>query len=212
MKKRKHAHSTHRAKAAAQAAREAVSADLSVWGRNSRQRRPASEARRAPVSPPARWRLRPRLPRPRSPVTSRITRAAIGSWKIWPVAGRARSPTTRRTAWSGWGAASATPTTATAAKFEDRQRCDDRRDRGQAEALPELLQTGATSYVYGPSGRPIEQITGGAATFLQSDQRGSIRLRPTRAAQSSVATTTTHGATSPNTRAALQVTCNLMAS
>jgi RHS repeat-associated protein len=46
----------------------------------------------------------------------------------------------------------------------------------QAEALPELLETGPTSYLYGPEGQPIEQITGGVATFLQSDQQGSIRL------------------------------------
>jgi len=46
----------------------------------------------------------------------------------------------------------------------------------QAEVLPELLEAGSTSYVYGPEGRPIEQITGGVATFMQSDQQGSIRL------------------------------------
>lgn len=45
-----------------------------------------------------------------------------------------------------------------------------------ADALPELLQSGTTSYVYGPGGRPIEQISGGSATFIQSDQQGSTRL------------------------------------
>jgi RHS repeat-associated protein len=46
----------------------------------------------------------------------------------------------------------------------------------QAEALPELLQSGSTSYVYGPSGQPVEQIAGGVATFMQLDQQGSVRL------------------------------------
>jgi RHS repeat-associated protein len=46
----------------------------------------------------------------------------------------------------------------------------------EAEALPELLEAGSTSFIYGPTGQPIEQITGGVATFLQSDQQGSIRL------------------------------------
>jgi RHS repeat-associated protein len=46
----------------------------------------------------------------------------------------------------------------------------------QAESLPELLESGSTSYVYGPGGQPIEQIVGGAATFMHSDQQGSIRL------------------------------------
>jgi RHS repeat-associated protein len=46
----------------------------------------------------------------------------------------------------------------------------------QSEGMPELLEAGSTSYVYGPDGEPIEQITGGAATFMQSDQQGSVRL------------------------------------
>ena len=46
----------------------------------------------------------------------------------------------------------------------------------QAEVLPELLESGSTSYVYGPDGQPIEQITGGTATFMHSDQQDSIRL------------------------------------
>ncbi len=46
----------------------------------------------------------------------------------------------------------------------------------QAEALPELLEADSTSYVYGPVGRPIEQISGGIASFMQSDQHGSTRL------------------------------------
>lgn len=46
----------------------------------------------------------------------------------------------------------------------------------QAEGMPELLEAGSTSYVYGPGGQPIEQITGGMATFIQTDQQDSVRL------------------------------------
>jgi RHS repeat-associated protein len=46
----------------------------------------------------------------------------------------------------------------------------------EAEDLPEPLEAGSTNYVYGPGGQPIEQITGGVATFMQSDQQGSVRL------------------------------------
>ena len=46
----------------------------------------------------------------------------------------------------------------------------------QAEALPELLQAGSVDYVYGPEGRPLEQIEGATVTYLQADQQGSIRL------------------------------------
>jgi RHS repeat-associated protein len=42
--------------------------------------------------------------------------------------------------------------------------------------LPELLESGDTSYVYGPDGLPIEQITGGTPTFLHGDAQGSTRL------------------------------------
>lgn len=46
----------------------------------------------------------------------------------------------------------------------------------EAESLPELLAAGETSYLYGPGGRPIEEITEGDATFLHEDQQGSVRL------------------------------------
>ncbi|HEX7244030.1 MAG TPA: DUF6531 domain-containing protein [Solirubrobacterales bacterium] len=47
----------------------------------------------------------------------------------------------------------------------------------QAATVPELLQSGPASYLYGPNGQPIEQITGGdIAIYLQADQQGSIRL------------------------------------
>jgi RHS repeat-associated protein len=46
----------------------------------------------------------------------------------------------------------------------------------EAEELPQLLQAGPTSYIYGPEGTPIEQISGTTATFLHQDQQGSTRL------------------------------------
>jgi RHS repeat-associated protein len=46
----------------------------------------------------------------------------------------------------------------------------------QTEAVPELLQEGETSYVYGPGGEAIEQITGSTPTYLHQDQQGSTRL------------------------------------
>lgn len=44
------------------------------------------------------------------------------------------------------------------------------------ETLPELLEAGETSYLYGPESQPIEEITGSTATFLHQDQQGSVRL------------------------------------
>lgn len=46
----------------------------------------------------------------------------------------------------------------------------------EGEALPELMEAGETSYLYGPEGQPIEEITGSTATFLHQDQQGSVRL------------------------------------
>jgi len=46
----------------------------------------------------------------------------------------------------------------------------------KSDELPLLLQGGDTSYIYGPSGEPTEQITGSTATYLLSDQQGSTRL------------------------------------
>jgi RHS repeat-associated protein len=46
----------------------------------------------------------------------------------------------------------------------------------QAESLPVLLQAGNTSYIYGPSGEPIEQITNESATYILHDQQGSTRI------------------------------------
>lgn len=46
-----------------------------------------------------------------------------------------------------------------------------------AEGLPLLLSDGSTSYVTGPGGLPIEQVTSsGAIYFYQTDQLGSTRL------------------------------------
>jgi RHS repeat-associated protein len=46
----------------------------------------------------------------------------------------------------------------------------------QSGDLPLLLQAGSTSYIYGPHGQPIEQITDGTATYLLADQQDSTRL------------------------------------
>jgi RHS repeat-associated protein len=46
----------------------------------------------------------------------------------------------------------------------------------QAPATPLLLAASATSYIYGPNGQPVEQITGGKAAFLVADQQGNTRL------------------------------------
>jgi RHS repeat-associated protein len=46
----------------------------------------------------------------------------------------------------------------------------------ESHELPLLLQGGTTSYIYGLSGQPTEQITGTSATYLLGDQQGSTRL------------------------------------
>jgi len=46
-----------------------------------------------------------------------------------------------------------------------------------AEELPLILNDGTNSFIYGPGGLPIEQITtGGTPTYLHHDQAGSTRL------------------------------------
>ena len=46
-----------------------------------------------------------------------------------------------------------------------------------AEEIPQILNDGQNSYIYGPSGIPIEQINSeGKALFLHHDQQGSTRL------------------------------------
>jgi RHS repeat-associated protein len=46
-----------------------------------------------------------------------------------------------------------------------------------AEELPLLLSDGTNSYIYGPGGLPIEQVSsGGTTTYLHHDQQGSTRL------------------------------------
>jgi RHS repeat-associated protein len=47
---------------------------------------------------------------------------------------------------------------------------------GGAGGLPLLLSDGANSYVYGPGGIPIEQITGESVIYLHHDQQGSTRM------------------------------------
>jgi RHS repeat-associated protein len=45
------------------------------------------------------------------------------------------------------------------------------------EELPLLLSDGTNSYIYGPGGLPVEQISsGGTVTYLHHDQQGSTRL------------------------------------
>ena len=47
----------------------------------------------------------------------------------------------------------------------------------QTEGLPLILNDGTNSYVYGPEGLPVEQISsGGTVTYLHHDQQGSTRL------------------------------------
>lgn len=46
-----------------------------------------------------------------------------------------------------------------------------------AEELPLLLGDGTNSYIYGPGGQPVEQISsGGTVSYLHHDQQGSTRL------------------------------------
>jgi len=45
-----------------------------------------------------------------------------------------------------------------------------------AEGLPLLLVDGSTSYVTGPGGMPLEQVTGTAVLFYHQDQLGSSRM------------------------------------
>ena len=46
-----------------------------------------------------------------------------------------------------------------------------------AEELPLLLSDGTNSYIYGPGGLPVEQISsGGTTSYFHHDQQGSIRL------------------------------------
>jgi RHS repeat-associated protein len=47
----------------------------------------------------------------------------------------------------------------------------------EAEGLPVLLTDGVNSFVYGPEGLPVEQVSsGGTVTYLHHDQAGSTRL------------------------------------
>jgi RHS repeat-associated protein len=45
------------------------------------------------------------------------------------------------------------------------------------EELPLILSDGTNSYIYGPAGLPVEQVSnGGTVTYLHHDQQGSTRL------------------------------------
>jgi RHS repeat-associated protein len=50
-------------------------------------------------------------------------------------------------------------------------------------ALPLLLVNGRVYFIYGPSGQPIEHISGKAVNDLQTDQQGSVRLMTNSAGQ-----------------------------
>lgn len=55
-----------------------------------------------------------------------------------------------------------------------------------SEALPLLLSDGENSYVYGPNGLPVEQVSPGEApTYLHHDQLGSTRLLTDAAGETS---------------------------
>jgi RHS repeat-associated protein len=45
-----------------------------------------------------------------------------------------------------------------------------------AEPIPLILTDEANSYIYGPAGLPVEQITGATTLYLHHDQQGSTRL------------------------------------
>jgi RHS repeat-associated protein len=74
-----------------------------------------------------------------------------------------------------------------------------------AGGMPLILNDGASSYLYGPGGIPFEQITtAGVATYLHTDQLGSIRMITNTsgasagtASYTAYGTRTTTGTTSP---------------
>ena len=45
-----------------------------------------------------------------------------------------------------------------------------------AEGLPLMIEDGATAYLTGPGGLPVEQISAGSAEYYQPDQLGSTRI------------------------------------
>jgi RHS repeat-associated protein len=60
----------------------------------------------------------------------------------------------------------------------------------QSGGLPLLLTDGTNSYLYGPSGEPVEQISGaGAALYLHHDQQGSTRMLTSVAGAKEASTT-----------------------
>lgn len=62
-----------------------------------------------------------------------------------------------------------------------------------ADTLPLVLNDGTNSYIYGPGGAPIEQVSsGGTALYLHHDQQGSTRMLTS--ATGTVAATTTYDA------------------
>ena len=86
-----------------------------------------------------------------------------------------------------------------------------------AEELPLILNDGSNSYIYGPGGLPVEQLSSsGTAVYLHHDQQGSTRLitaRPARSKANAATKPTAHrrakgprrllSATTPNTQVAI---------
>ena len=65
-------------------------------------------------------------------------------------------------------------------------------------SLPLLLSDGANSYIYGPAGTPVEQVSSsGTPTYLLADQLGSTRALTNPLGRSRPPSVTTPGATSP---------------
>lgn len=78
----------------------------------------------------------------------------------------------------------------------------------QSGSLPLLIAAGSTSYVYGPGGQPVEQVTGTSPQYLLTDQSGSTRLITNSAG--AVAGTYTYGPYGAITRHTGQATSALL--
>lgn len=61
-----------------------------------------------------------------------------------------------------------------------------------ALVLQQKAATAVTSFIYGPSGEPVEQIAGSTTTYLHHDQLGSTRLITDAAGSATTATTVTY--------------------
>jgi len=58
------------------------------------------------------------------------------------------------------------------------------------KAVPLILNDGSNSYIYGPGGLPVEQVSsGGAVLYLHHDQQGSTRMLTSSAGKAEATTT-----------------------